>query len=546
MNRLSGTAFGLAMVSAACAHPRRPEPGQGVHAVAVPNGAPGIGFDDLRYASDLHRVLVPAGRSGALALVGGSSASVSVITGFSSAPTYDGGHDFGATSADAREGLVFVTDRTAQTLSLVDPAKMSILSSTPLASGPDYVRWAGKDQIWVTEPDREQIEVFRLVTKEQPPKATPVATIQVAGGPESLAIDATRKRAYTHLWAGATVAIDLATRGIVETWPNGCGGSRGIALDEPAGFLLVGCAEGAAVVLDVKNHGAIISKLSQGDGVDVIDFNPQLSHLYLPGAKSASLAILGVSAQGELTLLGTFATAPGAHCVAADDQGNAFVCDPSGGRLLQIKDSYPASRTVTGHGAGFHHPFKDASSWARVFDAPDRDAWQKPKDVVAAMAIAPGMVVADLGAGTGYFLPYLSRAVGDQGRVLALDIEPDMVAHMTARAEHEKLGNVVAQLVKPDDPGLPPESVDRVLIVDTWHHIDARPGYATKLRAALRPGGTVTIVDFTLESSHGPPKEHRLRPEVVLEELAQGGLRAEVLKTALPDQYVVRGTRRAE
>jgi SAM-dependent methyltransferase len=534
------SSLALVLVLGACVH--RTDPASGVTIVNLPNGAPGIGFDDLRFSPELHRVLAPLGRAGALALVGGSSASIVLIGGFSSEAGYDGGHDFGATSADAARGLVLVTDRTARTLSLVDPVKRSILSSAPLASGPDYVRSAGDDQVWVTQPDSEQIEIFQL-SSEQPPKAAAVGAIKVPGGPESLVIDATRKRAYTHLWEGKTVAIDLGTRAIVETWPNGCNGSRGIALDEPAGFLLVGCAEGTAVVLDVKNHGAIVSKLSHGDGVDVIDFSPRLSHLYLPGAKSASLAVLGVSDQGALSLLGTFKTASGAHCVAADDQGVAFVCDPQGGRLLAIKDPFPASRAAPPKHDGFHHAFKGAAEWAKVFDAPDRDTWQKPNQVVAAMAIAPGMTSADIGAGTGYFLPYLSRAVGGKGRVLALDIEPDMVAHMAARAEREKLSNVTAKVVRPDDPELAPDSVDRILIVDTWHHIDARPSYAAKLKAALRPGGTVTIVDFTLESQHGPPKEHRLRPEQVLAELTQGGLRAELLKTDLPDQYVVRGTR---
>jgi SAM-dependent methyltransferase len=311
-------------------------------------------------------------------------------------------------------------------------------------------------------------------------------------------------------------------------------------------LLFVGCAEGTAVVLDVRDHGAVASKLSQGDGVDVIDFSPTLSHLYLPGAKSQSLAIFGVSEQGALTLLGTQPTTSGAHCVAADDAGLAWVCDPKGGRLLAIKDPYPPSRSSGHHGAGFHHPFKGAAEWAKVFDAPDRDAWQKPELVVASMGIAPGMTVADVGAGTGYFLPHLSRAVGEKGRVLALDIEADMVDHMTARATREKLGNVSARVVKPDDPGLPAASIDRVLIVDTWHHIDARPAYAAKLKAALRPGGTVTIVDFTLRSPHGPPKEHRLPPEEVVAELTQGGLRAEEVKTELPDQYVVRATRAPE
>ena len=81
----------------------------------------------------------------------------------------------------------------------------------------------------------------------------------------------------------------------------------------------------------------------------------------------------------------------------------------------------------------------------------------------------------------------------------------------------EGLGPVEARVVALDDPGLPAGSIDRVLIVDTWHHIDGRAAYAAKLRGALAPGGAVFVVDFTLEAKHGPPARHRLRPEQVME-----------------------------
>jgi SAM-dependent methyltransferase len=149
--------------------------------------------------------------------------------------------------------------------------------------------------------------------------------------------------------------------------------------------------------------------------------------------------------------------------------------------------------------------------------------------------------VADIGAGTGYFEPYLSAAVGQSGSVLALDIEPDMVRYLTERAEREGMANVVANRVDVDDPKLAPRSVDRILIVDTWHHIPDRVAYAQKLRQALADDGTVTIVDFTLDSEHGPPRHHRLSPEAVIGELEKAGFRASTVNEALPNQYVVVG-----
>lgn len=199
------------------------------------------------------------------------------------------------------------------------------------------------------------------------------------------------------------------------------------------------------------------------------------------------------------------------------------------------------------HGHGGHampHRFERAEDWVAAFDDPARDAWQKPAEVVQLAAITPGMHVADIGAGTGYFLPHLSRAVGAGGVVHALDVEPDMVRHMTERAQREGLANVRARQIAADDPGLAAGSLDRILVVDTWHHIDARVDYSKKLLAGLKPGGRLLVVDFTLESAKGPPATHRIAPEQVVAELTQAGFRAEIVAgETLPDQYVVVGHR---
>ncbi|MBI2378115.1 MAG: methyltransferase domain-containing protein [Deltaproteobacteria bacterium] len=194
------------------------------------------------------------------------------------------------------------------------------------------------------------------------------------------------------------------------------------------------------------------------------------------------------------------------------------------------------------HGSDhFQHDFSDAAAWSKKFDDPERAAWQKPEEVMVLLGAKEGSVVADLGAGTGYFLPYLSRAVGATGRVLALDVEPTLVTWMTERAKKESLENVEVRLIPGDDPALDPASVDRILIVDTWHHIPERDEYSRKLLAALKPGGAVVIVDFTKESPEGPPPEHRIPPSEVIATLAEAGFTAEDVPSELPRQYVVVG-----
>jgi ubiquinone/menaquinone biosynthesis C-methylase UbiE len=196
------------------------------------------------------------------------------------------------------------------------------------------------------------------------------------------------------------------------------------------------------------------------------------------------------------------------------------------------------------HRPGMKHDFSDVARHEKNFDGPERAAWQKPDHVIALMSISPGMTVVDLGAGTGFFEPALDRAVGDSGKVLALDVEPNMVEHLKARAAQENLGRVEARLVATDDPGLAPQSVDRILVVNTWHHIDDRGPYAAKLGRALRAGGSIWVVDFDKTSAKGPPANHKLDPAEVIAELEAGGLDAEPVDEELSEQYVVVARRR--
>lgn len=190
-----------------------------------------------------------------------------------------------------------------------------------------------------------------------------------------------------------------------------------------------------------------------------------------------------------------------------------------------------------GHeGHGMPHRFEKAEDWAKVFDAEDRDAWQKPEEVIAALGLTDASLVADVGAGTGYFAAKIAKRV-PAGKVFAIDVEADMVRYLGERKEREKLSNLVPVLAAPDDPKIP-EPVDVVLVVDTIHHIDHREPYFAKLRAALKPGGRVVIVDFHEDAKKGPPRKHRLSSAQVSKEAEAGGL-VRKSEARLPEQYVL-------
>ncbi len=193
------------------------------------------------------------------------------------------------------------------------------------------------------------------------------------------------------------------------------------------------------------------------------------------------------------------------------------------------------------HDATVHHRFEDASAWAKVFDDPGRDAWQKPQAVIERLGVVAGARVADLGAGTGYFTVPLARRVTGTGKVYAIDIEPSLVAWIGARATKESLPQIEPVLALPGDPKLPDAAVDLVLIVDTWHHIDGRLEYLDRLRKALAPGGRVAIVDFKPgDIPVGPPPEHRLSRQAIEAEFAEAGWRRILAdESTLPYQFIL-------
>jgi cyclopropane fatty-acyl-phospholipid synthase-like methyltransferase len=181
------------------------------------------------------------------------------------------------------------------------------------------------------------------------------------------------------------------------------------------------------------------------------------------------------------------------------------------------------------------HSFGDAQKWAHVFDDPQRDAWQKPHEVIQALALKPDATVADIGAGTGYFAARLASMLKG-GRVYAVDVEPDMVKYLGERAQRDGLANMVAVQGTADSARLP-QTVDLALFVDVYHHIGDRARYFRGLRKSLSPGARVAIIDFRLDSPEGPPAAARIAPERVKAEMKQAGYVLVTEHAFLPRQY---------
>jgi ubiquinone/menaquinone biosynthesis C-methylase UbiE len=177
-----------------------------------------------------------------------------------------------------------------------------------------------------------------------------------------------------------------------------------------------------------------------------------------------------------------------------------------------------------------HHP-PSSGEYARVLEDPSRDEWQKPHDVVMALDLKPTEVIADIGAGTGYFS---RRFANHAGKVYAVDIDEKLLSI----AGKDAPPNLTTVLAAPDDPRLPEHAVDTIFFCDVLHHIENRAAYYPKLAKALKPGGRIVIVDFYEKPLPvGPPPSMKLSPEKVIAELGDAGFTLAKRLDFLPYQY---------
>jgi cyclopropane fatty-acyl-phospholipid synthase-like methyltransferase len=181
------------------------------------------------------------------------------------------------------------------------------------------------------------------------------------------------------------------------------------------------------------------------------------------------------------------------------------------------------------------HHFDNAQDWAAKFEDPSRDAWQKPNEVIAALGLNEHSIVADIGSATGYFSVRLAKVL-PSGKVFGIDVESSMVEYLNARAEKEELTNLKSILGAYEDPKIP-LPVDLILVVNTFHHIEARVEYFKRLLVTIKPNGKLVVIDFTKNSKMGPPEQLKMDKAQVTQELTQSGYVLETEHTFLPEQH---------
>ncbi len=183
----------------------------------------------------------------------------------------------------------------------------------------------------------------------------------------------------------------------------------------------------------------------------------------------------------------------------------------------------------------------DIKQYLEHLDSPERDQYQKPSEVIEALGVKPGMTVADVGSGSGYFTRRFVEAVTASGKVYAIDVEPEMLAYAKDSLEHLHVPfSAEFILARPDDPKLPTGAVDLIFLCNVFHHLDDRATYFSKVTSALKPGGRVAIIDFYHDERSGNvgfPRKHLVPREQVIEEMTKAGYRLLREHSLLPRQY---------
>jgi predicted methyltransferase len=199
---------------------------------------------------------------------------------------------------------------------------------------------------------------------------------------------------------------------------------------------------------------------------------------------------------------------------------------------------------------GINKPFEnpDLKEFIQKFEGESREIAAHAREIVAACKLKPGMRVADVGAGTGLFTRKFAAAVGEKGKVFAVDIAPTFLRHIEKTCRESKLKNVEAVLCDQFSTKLPRNSVDLVFICDTYHHFEFPQRTLQSIHDALRPGGQVILIDFHRikgKSSEWVMGHVRAGQEVFVREITAAGFKVVGEERILKENYFVRFEKKA-
>lgn len=202
--------------------------------------------------------------------------------------------------------------------------------------------------------------------------------------------------------------------------------------------------------------------------------------------------------------------------------------------------THEETETDPADNANKHMHQRSVEELIQRFESEERDAYQQPEKVLDYLGDLEGKTIMDIGAGSGYFSVKLAR---EGAKVIAADVNQEFQAYVKLRIAEEGLKDQIeTRLIPYDSPKLEPAEVDMVLIVNTYHHIKNRVDYFSKVRKGLTENGELVVVDFfKVEAPTGPPVDHKLSMDVVIDELKKAGyknIQAEV--SLLPYQYIIR------
>lgn len=173
-------------------------------------------------------------------------------------------------------------------------------------------------------------------------------------------------------------------------------------------------------------------------------------------------------------------------------------------------------------------------------DRADREATEQPEHVLDVLGVKEGMTVADVGAGSGYFTVRIARRVGPRGRVVATDLQPEMLDLLRTKVDKDKLANVVPVLATERDAKLPRGELDLVLMVDVYHELPEPAATLAQVRAALRPQGRLALVEYRGEDPDVPIKpEHKTTLAQVKRELEANAFVFRSSDESLPQQRII-------